>query len=233
MKAPLFLLALLALLWADSALAARTLFQVRCEETMKPAVSILTTKQNGYTINNSFSYHDITAFKGRAPANAFVLGLTRTESQMDLSINGAMLQDRISGYECISPQITVSLSYAPIVIYVGREFKPGTCSYDEILAHEMRHLKTYLEHLPKVEAVVRKALADRFDNKPLYAKSGQARAALQREIDSGWVPYIKRELTRVEIAQARIDTPEEYARLSRVCKGEVQSLIGPAKRARR
>lgn len=230
MKALLFIA---AVVWVDDALAARTLFQVRCEETMKPALSILTSRQNGYTINTSHSYHDITALKGRAPANAYVLGLTRTESQMDLSINGSLLQDRMSGYECISPQIRVTLSYAPIVIYIGREFKPGTCSYDEILAHEMRHLKTYLDHLPKVEAVVRKALSNRFDNKPLYAKSGQARAALQREIDTGWVPFIKRELTRVEIAQARIDTPQEYARLSRICKGEVQSLIGPAQRARR
>ena len=227
------ILLVMAAFWAHDAVAARTLFQVRCEETMKPALSILTSRQNGYTINTNYSYHDITAFKGRAPANAFVLGLTRTESQMDLSINGSLLQDRLSGYECISPQIKVTLSYAPIVIYIGREFKPGTCSYEEILAHEMRHLKTYLEHLPKVETVVRKALADRFDNKPLYAKAGQARASLQREIDTGWVPFIKRELTRVEAAQARIDTPQEYARLSRVCKGEVQSLIGPVQRARR
>ncbi|QYF92405.1 hypothetical protein KY495_16825 [Massilia sp. PAMC28688] len=227
------LLLLAAVFWLDDASAARTLFQVRCEETMQPAVSVVTTRQNGYTVNNTYSYHDITAFKGRAPRNAYVLGLTRTESQMDLTINGSLLQDRLSGYECISPQITVALKYAPIIIYIGREFKPGTCSYDEILAHEMRHLKTYLEHLPKVESVVRKALADRFNNKPLYAMAGQARAALQREIDTGWVPYIKRELRQVEIAQARIDTPQEYARLSRVCKGEVQSLIGPAKRARR
>jgi hypothetical protein len=150
-----------------------------------------------------------------------------------MSHAGTLLEDRLSGYECISPQIEVELSYAPVIIYIGREFKPGTCAYDEILAHEMRHLKAYLDHLPKVEEVVRKALSNRFDNKPLYARSGQARASLQREVDTGWMPYMKRELVRVEAKQALIDTPQEYARLSRVCKGEVQSLIGPAKRARR
>ena len=230
MKALLFIV---AALWVDDALAARSLFQVRCEQTMKPALSILTTRQNGYSINTRYSYHDITALKGRVPANAFVAGLTRTQSQIHMVHSGTLLNDRRSGYECMSPQIEVTLSYAPVVIYIGREFKPGTCSYDEILAHEMRHLKTYLEHLPKVETVVRKALSNRFDNKPLYARSGQARAALQREIETGWLPYINRELMKVETAQARIDTPQEYARLSRVCKGEVQSLIGPAKRARR
>jgi hypothetical protein len=33
--------------------------------------------------------------------------------------------------------------------------------------------------------------------------------------------------------QAAIDSSQEYARLSKVCKGEVQLLIGPPKRNRR
>ena len=35
------------------------------------------------------------------------------------------------------------------------------------------------------------------------------------------------------VTEALIDTAQEYARLSRVCKGEVQSLIGPAQKTRR
>ena len=230
MKAILFLLFLCC---ADAAQAARSLFQMRCEDTMARAVTVLSTQTNGYTIDNTKSFHALTTLKGEAPANAYVLGLTRTQSRLEINLNGSILQDRLSGYECIAPRISVSLYYIPIVIYIGSEFLPGTCAYDEILAHEMRHLNTYLEHLPKVESVVRKALSQRFDNKPLYALSGQARNALQREVDTGWMPYMKRELIKVEANQALIDTPQEYARLSRVCKGEVQSLIGPAKRARR
>ena len=233
MKTIFFLLFLLLLCYADAAHAARTLFQVRCEDTMAKAVTVLSTQENGYSIDNSKSFRALTALKGAAPANAYVLGLTRTQSRLEINLNGSILQDRLSGYECIAPQIAVSLYYIPIIIYIGSEFLPGTCAYDEILAHEMRHLKTYLEHLPKVESVVRKALSNRFDNKPLYARSGQARAALQREVDTGWMPYMKRELVKVESQQSLIDTPQEYMRLSRVCKGEVQSLIRPAKRARR
>ena len=218
---------------ANAAQASRTLFQLRCEETMAKSVTVMSTQENGYSIDNSKSFRSLTALKGSAPPGAYVLGLTRTQSRLEIDLKGGILQDPLSGYECISPRIGVSLYYIPIVIYIGSEFAPGTCSYDEILAHEMRHLKTYLDHLPKVESVVRKALSDRFDNKPLYARSGQARAALQREIDTGWMPYMKRELIRVEEKQALIDTPQEYARLSRVCSGEVQSLIGPVQRTRR
>lgn len=229
MKALLFVLAVLC---TDSAWAARTLFQVHCEETMDKPISVLTTRQSGYTVDNSRSYRSLTSMKGNAPANAYVLGLTRTESRMSISSGGPMLSDPLSGYECIAPKIEVELYYTPIIIYVGSEFAPGTCAYQEILAHEMRHLKTYLDYLPKVESVVRKALSNRFDNKPLYARRGQAASLLQREIDTGWMPWMKREMVRVETQQAQIDTPQEYMRLSRVCKGEVQSIIGPATRTR-
>lgn len=210
----------------------RSLLQARCEEAMKATVTVLAVQENAYSIDNTRSYLSLTDLKGKAPANAFVLGLTRTQGRLSIGSEGALLRDPLSGYECIAPKIEVELYYTPIVIYVGREFAPGTCAYQEILAHEMRHLKAYRDHLPKVERTVRKALSDRFNNKPLYARTGQASASLKREIDTGWMPYMKRELASVEVRQAAIDTPEEYARLSRVCKGEVQSLIGPVNRTR-
>ena len=194
---------------------------------------MLSSTQNGYSIDNSRTYQALTAMKAPGVKNSYVLGLTKTESRVSVNLDGRILQDRASGYECVAPQIRVSLFYAPIVVYIGREFSPGTCAYKQILAHEMRHLKTYLDHLPKVEVVVRKALARRFEGKPLYAPIGQAQALLEKEIDTGWMPYMKREMGAVEALQAAIDTPQEYARLSKVCKGEVQSLIGPARRAAR
>ncbi len=222
------LLLVLSLLFCESAWAARSLFQMRCEDSLARSGVTLTTRQNGYTVDNTRSFRVLTALKGNAVANAYVLGLTRAQSSMQINSGGPMLHDRLSGYECIAPKIVVELSYTPITIFVSSEFAPGTCAYQEILAHEMRHLKAYLDHLPKVELIARKALSKRFDNKPLYARQGEGGAALQREIDGGWLPWLKREMVKVEAEQAIIDAPQEYMRLSRVCKGEVQSIIGPA-----
>jgi hypothetical protein len=96
----------------------------------------------------------------------------------------------------------------------------------------MRHLKTYLDQLPKVEAVVGAALKMRFQAKSIYAPAGKAKALLDQEMDGQWMPYIKNEMIKVERLQAAIDSPQEYARLSKVCKGEVQLLIGPPKRSK-
>lgn len=218
--------ALLLSCWIPHAAAqAGTDLRARCEDTLGSTVSVLSSRQQGYRLDHTRSYHDLTRMKGSARRNAYVLGLTHTESRVSIKVEGKMLSDPASGYECIAPRVEVLLYYLPIVVYVGREFPPGSCAYQEVLAHEMRHLNTYLDYLPKAEARVRAALAQRFQDKPLYARLGQAQALLQRELDTGWMSYIRSEMARVETLQAAIDSPQEYARLGKVCAGEVESLI--------
>ena len=226
------LLVLALLCWAAAATqaATRTEFQARCEHTVGETLSVLTGTQNGFRIDNTVGFRGLTAMKGRARPGQVVLGLTRTESIVSINVGGRLLTDPASGYECIAPHIEIKLYYPPIVVYVSREFRPGTCAYEEVLAHEMRHLNAYLDYLPKAEARVRLALARRFEDKPLYARIGQAQSLLQREIDRGWMPYIKSEMAKVEALQAAIDSPQEYARLGKVCGGEVQSLLRPVQK---
>jgi len=216
---------------ASNAAQARTPFQARCEAMAAGASATFSSHDNGYRIDNSIPYRTLTRMKRPNVASGYVLGLTRTESRVSIKVDGKMLSDQNAGLECVAPRIEVALYYQPVVIYVGREFEPDTCAYREILAHEMRHLKSYMDYLPKVEERARARLGSRFAGKPLYAGSGRARDLLQGEIDRSWMPYIKAEMGRVERLQAEIDSPREYARLSKVCQGEVQSLIGSTRRS--
>ena len=232
---------LLAAAWLAASLPAlalaaaaqdRTPLQVQCEDTLGETISVLSARGQGFRVDNTRSYYDLTRLKGSVQRGSVVLGLTHTEARVSIKVGGRMLVDEASGHECVAPRIDVNLFYAPIVVYVSREFPPGSCSYQEVLAHEMRHLRAYQDFLPKAEAIVRARLAARFAGKPLYAPIGQARSLLQREVDRSWMPYIKRELAKVEVLQAAIDTPQEYARLGKVCAGEVQSLLRQASRSR-
>lgn len=219
----LFALALVAM---QAQAAQRTPFQIRCEDTISKTVSVLSARQNGYSVNSQLSYKQLSAMRTeKMPSNGYVLGLTRTESRVQIGLDGPMLTDPVSGYECVAPQISVQLTYAPVRIYVGNEFPPGSCGYAEILLHELRHMQAYMDHLPKVESIVRAALAKRFEGKPLYAPAGTARSALSHEINSGWMPFIKAEMSKVEVLQAVIDSPAEYARLGKSCKGEIQTIL--------
>lgn len=222
----------LAALACEGAAWARSPFQAGCEAAAGGARSVFSSRDSGYRIDNSLSYRTLTAMKRRGVADGLVLGLTRAESRVAVRIDGLLLEDAGGRFECVLPQVEVSLYYAPITVYVGSEFVPGSCAYREILAHEMRHLKSYLEWLPKVEERIRARLGRRHAGKPFYAPRGQSRALLQQEIDRAWMPYIKTEMMRIETLQAAIDSPREYARLSKVCQGEVQSLIGSTRPSR-
>jgi len=222
----------LALLASSSVAAARTTFEASCDDAGRDAGATFATRASGWRIDNTVSYRDLTRMKRPGVSNGYVLGLTRTESRVAIQVDGTLLASPDGRAECMMPRIAVLLYYQPIVVYVGREFEPDSCAYREILAHEMRHLKSYLDYLPKVEERVRARLGGRVAGKPLYARTGESRMLLQREIDRNWMPYIKGEMGRVEKLQAAIDSPQEYARLSKVCQGEVQSLIGSTRRPR-
>ena len=210
---------------ATAATASRTPFQVRCEDTIAKTVSVLSSRSNGYTINNQLPFNQLTERSGSAASGMATLGLTVTNGQYGAKLGGTILQDAASGYECIAPRVDVTLNYSPVLIYVSNEFAPGSCGYQVILEHEQRHLQAYMENLARVEKVVRDALNKRFYAKPLYAPSGTAMSALEHEINTVWFPFIRDEFDKGRDKQALIDTPEEYARMGKVCNGEIAAII--------
>jgi len=209
----------------NAAAATRTPFQIRCEDSISKTVSVLSAKSNGYTINNQLPYRALTLKTGSVDGRRETLGLTVTRAQYGATLGGPVLQDAASGYECVAPRVEIKLNYAPVLIYVGNEFAPGTCPYNVILEHELRHLKAYMDNLARVEQAVREALERRFEAKPLYAPSGTAQSALQHEINSLWFPFINAEFDKGNAEQAKIDTPQEYARLGDSCNGEIRQIM--------
>ena len=157
----------------------------------------------------------VAALAFLVPAFAFGIWLAHSPQVLDAS----------GRWECASPQITVRYGFSPMTVYVAREFPPGSCAYREIHAHEMRHVRAYQDHLKAIEKPIADALQARFaGTAPWRGPKGEANARLQQELQERWVPYVKREINKVDAAQALIDTPEEYARVAESCNGEVRRL---------
>ncbi len=227
-----WLAALCCLLAFSGAQAAqRTPFQVRCEDSISKSVSVLSAKQQGYTVNNQLSYRALTARTGSQSRNMETLGLTVTQGLHKAKVSsGPVLQDAASGYECIAPKVEIELYYSPVRIYVGNEFAPNTCAYKEILEHEMRHLKAHEDNLARVQKVVGEALNKRFGGQPLYAPSGTAFSALEHEVNGVWFNFIRDEFAKGKVEQDKIDSPQEYARLAKACNGEIANIISRRRR---
>jgi hypothetical protein len=197
-----------------------------CAELPKPSITVerleaqvsLNTRYSFKTLNN------LGAEIGR-PGHQ-VLGLTRGTASASLASQTPGLADPSGRWECASPQITLRYGYQPITVYVASEFPPGTCAYQQIYEHEMRHVKIYQDHLASIEPTLRAALEERFANGGLWrGAAGEVGPRLQRELQQRWLPMIRREIRRVEAAQALIDTDDEYRRVAESCGGQIRKLM--------
>lgn len=197
-----------------------------CDALPKPAVTIkrLTEKLD---LNTTYSYRSLTNIAGAiSQPGREVLGLTRGSASAAFSLLMPSLAEASGRWECSSPQITLTYGFTPVTIYVAREFPPGTCAFQEINEHEQRHLKTYQEHMLAIEKSLNDSLSRRFASGSVWrGPVGENAKRLRRELDERWLPYVQREIKRVESAQALIDTPEEYDRVANACDGEIKKRL--------
>ncbi len=195
-----------------------------CERLPKPSVSV-NLLEEAVTLNTQHGHKEL-AHLGSAlvpKPGRLVLGLTRGNAVVQFSSTTPTYIEPTGQWECASPQLTLTVGFRPMTVYVGREFPTGSCAYNEIHQHELRHVKTYQTHLAKIKQDLGDTLNQRFATGGAWrGPQGQTRARLQRELDERWLPYVQRELRRVDTDQELIDTPQEYERIANSCNGEIR-----------
>lgn len=200
-------------------------FADNCERLPKPSVT-LKRYEEPISLDTRTSVRTLTLLGPvQMRPGKQVLGLTRGTATVRFETRVESYIDRSGQWECASPQITVSYGFSPMTVYVAREFPAGTCAYNEIYQHELRHVNAYQAHLKGIEKDIADTLGARFTSSgPWRGPRGQARARLQQELEERWAPYVKREINKVDATQALIDTPEEYARVAASCNGEIRKV---------
>ena len=198
----------------------------RCSGRSEKTEIIITTHQNGFEIINKYGSRVLNTKSSSSYGGDYVVGLTSLQSTTTIDFDGPVWQDEETGGECFAPRIEINLNYAPIQVFIGNEFKPGTCSYKVILEHEKQHIFLYKENLPRVENILRSLMEKRFANKPIYAPSGKSKQILEDEIDTLWRPLIKAEFAKIQIEQNQLDSDEGLASVGWACLGEVQKILG-------
>lgn len=221
----LLLFVLLILPRPAAAAPAANGFEQRCEREMKPYFDVRANRP-GFVVHNTVSSRVLNTRGINSRSGEALMGMTSSSTRAEIDIDGPGLVDADGARECIAPRITVELSYQPLNVYVARELHPASCSYREIYAHELRHVKIYVDNLPRIEQVIRGELMNRYGGQPLYAPRDQGMTILQDQIDTWLRPLIQAELAKVEKQQAALDSHDEVERLSHMCQGEIAYLMG-------
>lgn len=197
-----------------------------CEQLPKPSVTVKRLAER-FSVTTQYGYRELNHLGAAlAQPGKQVLGLTRSNAVVQFSTQTPRYVDRSGRNECASPQLALTLGFSPMTVYVAKEFPAGSCAYQEIYQHELRHVKAYQAHLASIEKDLADTLNRRFaTDGPWHGPAGETSARLQRELDERWLPYVQREIARGNDAQALIDTPEEYARVANACDGEIGKRI--------
>jgi hypothetical protein len=204
-------------------------FDTACEAEARSAVAVETRFDPGEVlVDTSRSAADLTAMKslgGRWRTS----GLTTMSQQLGIRAWTRVLQSP-DGRGCALPRFEITLVIQPQHVYVGREFARGSCSFDEILAHEMRHVRANREHAARVAASFEGQLRLAFAESPVRGDPASLNARVLRMLEADWLPRLKRALEAGDAAHPAIDTEEEFHRLSQACGGEVAALLSPQAR---
>jgi hypothetical protein len=161
-------------------------------------------------------------------AESLALGVTRYNPVLEIHVPIEVVTPP-SGLACAYVKhADVTVGYRDVVVFIASEIPRDSCGFAEIMGHEQKHIAVNRELLAKYAPLIEEKLRSylklygvfRVENVD-YAKSllhdrlgaitGDLVAQMQSE--------------NVEL-QRQVDSPEEYARLGRVCNGELAAIAG-------
>jgi hypothetical protein len=202
---------------------AATSFEQACMTRLSPTRIEVLLDAPSIRYDNSTSVAELSAKKEHGPGWR-TLGLTVMETNMTLD-SGTETLTSSDGQACFRPHLKVVVTAFPQTVYVAREFKPGTCAYQEILAHEMRHVQVNVTHTRQAVGAFESELRKAFGNDVYIGREKSLHDDFLRALKTGWLPNLKARLSQSDAQHAQIDTPQEYARMSTVCSGEVGHIL--------
>lgn len=152
-------------------------------------------------------------------------GLTRGQVTTAWETSFAKMLDERSGVACLwLKSVNLTLTYTPNV-YIASEHRPGSCRYDVIMEHEIRHVNTDImtlnEYLPLIQQNLQYAV-DTLGVRGPYHDTQMSRIQQDmQDVISGRLRDTLAEMDAVRRKrQQMIDTRQEYMRLSGLCPDE-------------
>lgn len=181
----------------------------------------------------SYDFHvgigDIVAMSSdmhHAIHEGLTLGLTRYEPV--IAINAPIVGVRRSdGTSCTHVEhVDVSVGYENVVVYVARDIPQDSCGFHEIMAHEQKHINVNMrilqKYVPRIETELHAYLQTNGINKDadveLAMKDIKARL---HEIVASILENVSHQN---ELLQQDVDSPEEYARITASCDGQLRII---------
>jgi hypothetical protein len=177
------------------------------------------------THSNEKTVAEITSLKKTAQASSShegqaILGLTVTEINSSQKSEIRWLVRGGTPFCAWLRKLNVKISFTRFDVFVAKEYKPGSCSYAAILAHENQHVAIEKE---MAEQLHREALAKLKNvEQKLSTATAPTKEEMNRFLSNTVKPMLDENMAtyseRRRKAHAKIDTKESYAKVHASCK---------------
>lgn len=168
------------------------------------------------------SYNVSTTFS-RSRNEIFKVGGLHLSEFVPRFIISYNVAGRTDGKVCIAPaSVSIAVHYEPRVL-IASEYEKGSCMYGKVLEHEMQHVNvdiiTFKELLPQLQKSVQAAAMSITPMGPMPEASLEtAKNILTEKIKDALVASVE-EIEQIRFnRQQRIDTRQEYLRISGACR---------------
>ena len=195
-----------------------------CEQKLEPERIEVRAHRSPVVYDRSTSAEVLTRRAPRGIAGEHALGMTERHFEMQVAWQSSYLTLDQGKTGCLRPRLKVDLMLHPTV-YVAREFAPGSCAYEAIRAHEMRHVRANEQAFESAAWYLEQRMTQHFGGRIFYGNVDTMLAELDESIETVWLPAVRGKFAAFERVHAAIDSSAEYASNQTACEGEV--LRGP------
>ncbi|CAJ0773244.1 hypothetical protein [Ralstonia chuxiongensis] len=197
-----------------------------CDQALGPMRVEVRAIETPLSFSNDRSVSQLTAEAPPYDRSARVLGKTYATLLARFDVNSRYMAIATQPpTTCLRPSISVELVLNNFRVTVAREFAPGTCAYNAIREHELRHVAVNRAVLPHAAEVIRKEIESEYGGRLYFGDPDRIAADLQVALTRHWLPRAQSLIELGLQAHEQIDTPREQERMSRVCNGEVQAVL--------
>jgi hypothetical protein len=154
------------------------------------------------------------------------LGLTRYEPLLEfrIPVKGVKFSN---GLACAHvDNVDVSFGYKNVVVYVPREVPQGSCGFNQVMAHEQKHIDVNQQILAEYTPLIKEKLAAFLKANGVFREQDPDYAlSLLKEKLQSIINEMGAQMTEDNVRrQQLVDSPEEYRRVSASCNGQLSVI---------
>ena len=198
-------------------------FEQSCRSEFFSANVDIVFESTAPTVDQSKSAHELARLV-KPGAGYRQIGLTQALLQREFAVSLNGFVDPLSGRACGKPAIEIRLRYDPTRIYLASELDVSECAQEQVLDHELDHVKLYASAVDRAAFQLRHDILARYRGIVLRGTEQQILQDVEREIRERWLPGLDSLLDQSETHHDTLDRAAD-ARISNACNGDFAEVL--------